>query len=342
MAHCVSTLRRPACIAITIVLFAMCSLDSHAQYLYWTGSQSRPTEPNVLRTAYDDSSVEGVVRASGGILGIAINGESLFLASGSPGESTIVRSRLDGSIPTALISTSSPIRALSFDHVAERLYFYDYSELRFVSLASDGSGVQPSPVVGNNDVGSLAVDGENRIIYWEQSGILWRAPLDGGPSEILADPSLGLDIHSVALDTINGHVYWTEWHRADQPQFFGGRIRRSNLDGSETQTILSGLPLASDPGGVNVAYLNPTFLAIDPVANYLFTYNEAFADISRANLDGSNFIDQFIQDEGVLTMRGMAVLPVVSEPSTFALAGVGAVLLAAMRLRTRRRRARGA
>lgn len=293
----------------------------HAQYLYWAGQPSLPgaTQPNVLRSRYDDASVEGVFRAAGAIQGIAIDGDDLFLASRASGNSTILRSGLDGSGVLPLFSTSSSILSLDFDRRTERLYFHDSALQRFSSLNSDGTDVQGFVMTGSSDsVLSIAVDGDNRMIYWTQLDSLWRASLDGGAKELLAGPNsaLGLKVHSVALDAARGEIYWTEWHPSDSPFLFGGRIRRANLDGTDQHTVITGLPREDDLEGHHSTLFNSTYLVIDPLANLLFTFNESLGDISRANLDGSQLQETFIRNQGVEFLRGMDVMSVVPEPST--------------------------
>jgi hypothetical protein len=313
------------------LFFASWSRDCHAQYLYWSGFDAGDA---VVHRADYGGITEAILRTPGTGAGIALDFESDFLyLSAHPALSpSIVRSRSNGIEVTPLVSGYGRVDGLGFDPFGERLYFHDDPQQRFVSLNNDGSEIQLSVVTeSSSPVRSLAVDGMNRMVYWTQAERLWRAPLDGGPREMLAGPNsaLGLEVHSVALDVASGHVYWTEWHPADQPQFFGGRIRRSNLDGSEAHTVIHSI--FQETEGLPVPYLHPTYLAIDPNENVLFAFNEALGTIARANLDGSQFDDDFIDSLG-FSPTGLAVLAAVPEPSTMVLAATAAAALAAVYL----------
>jgi hypothetical protein len=316
---------RLVCIAFAFLFTAVWSAVAHAQHLYWT--RNIAIGPNVMRASYDGT-VEGLFR-TGTSPGIAIHDDFLFLSSRQSGTSSIFRSTLDGAESTRLFSSTSDIRGLGFDPVGDRLYFHDNSAQRFLSFDEDGGNINQGVSTGSSEwVESLAVDGVNRMLYWTQLDSLWRAPLNGGPKELLAGPNaeLELTVHSVALDLQRGHMYWTEWHDDEESPFlFGGRVRRANLDGTNVQTIITGLPREDDLEGYHSGLFNSNYLAIDPTANQLFTFNESVAAISRANLDGSELNEWFI-DGPMGSVRGMTVNPAVPEPSTFILVASGIAL----------------
>ena len=100
---------------------------------------------------------------------------------------------------------------------------------------------------------------------------MFRIDLDGS-SEYW---ELGYEPGDIALDLVDGKLYWTDpLHRA---------IRRSNVDGSDAEDLLTGLEEA------------PAEIALDREAGKLYwstTYdigstNESY-DLLRANLDGSD------------------------------------------------------
>ncbi|MDZ4787285.1 MAG: DUF5050 domain-containing protein [bacterium] len=99
-----------------------------------------------------------------------------------------------------------------------------------------------------------------------EQGILRSALLDGSNlNEIPVSPS---DITSIAIDSQNDQVYWTETR-------IGGAIKTAKLDGTGIQTLLSST--------------NPHGIALDVPNNKLY-YTEGFSSkfIKSANLDGSN------------------------------------------------------
>jgi DNA-binding beta-propeller fold protein YncE len=77
----------------------------------------------------------------------------------------------------------------------------------------------------------------------------------------------------IAVDPTAGKVYWTDLDRLDDGQ---GSIQRSNLDGSDVQTLLSGIDEADG-------------LAIDLVHGRLYWPEATTHSIESANLDGTDF-----------------------------------------------------
>lgn len=202
----------------------------------------------------------------------------------------------------------------------------------------DGSNIVSSVFVGApGPPYSFDIDPIGGWIYWAAAGV-WRVPIAGGEKQMIADDPLGdefgIGAHSIALDPIHGHIYWTEQECCPFPDFGFGRLRRANLDGSDAHTILNGLNDAIDPEGVKLPSFNPDYLVVDPVAGLMFVSDAAGGIIYRANLDGSNAVD-FVDSPG-FQVRGMAIIPVVPEPSTAALAVVGVAAMLAWRTRLRR------
>ncbi len=79
----------------------------------------------------------------------------------------------------------------------------------------------------------------------------------------------------IALDLQQGKVYWTDL----EGNLNGtGSVRRSNLDGSNVETLLT---------GIDEAY----GLAIDSVGGKIYWPDAATGRIQRANLDGSGLED---------------------------------------------------
>ena len=78
-------------------------------------------------------------------------------------------------------------------------------------------GPLPVPLVQHLASGEpcgIAVD--DNYVYWtegcacesiEPDGKIWKVPINGGDSEIIAD---NLD-HPAKITVYNGNVYWTEW-----------------------------------------------------------------------------------------------------------------------------------
>ena len=143
-------------------------------------------------------------------------------------------------------------------------------------------------------------------IYWTESGVGIRwANLDGSNIEELV-PNL-IQPNDIALDQINGKIYWVDDHTA--------KTQRANLDGSNIETIFTAFKF---PGGERRMLRNcnngkcvvkafpkngepvevpldkliyPRCITVDSRTNKLYWGNNYFSDIQRANLDGTNVED---------------------------------------------------
>lgn len=214
---------------------------------------------------------------------------------------------------------------------ATEIYWTEVSNFQSLGRVDvDGSNkiaitVDPASTLASGR--GLAIDKAGGKIYWANgcSGAvpcqtIARSNLDGSQSEILVDVKAlngtkGTFPQAVALDLIAGKIYW-----ADQID----KIQRSNLDGSNPETILSGKsykgialdlidekiywaePILnrierSNLDGTVVESLvfnldNPQWVAVDPVNGKIYWTDSnnissnpfvRIARIQRANLDGS-------------------------------------------------------
>ena len=178
-------------------------------------------------------------------------------------------------------------------------------------------------------------------IYWTDAGTknIWRANLDGSNIETLITierTRYGPGIyysgpHGLALDVNEGKMYWTEGLR---------RIRRANLDGSDTETLiitgysLHHLALDVDEGkmywtesggnhypyrirranldGSNIETLvlpggEPSGLAVDVAGGKMYWTDRLNDNIQRANLDGSNIETLISSEHSGINPSGIAL-----------------------------------
>ncbi len=106
-------------------------------------------------------------------------------------------------------------------------------------------------------------------------------------SSITSEPSSG-DKIGVAVDLVNGYVYWTDTGTED--------IRRSNLDGSNVITLID-----TDATGGN----NPHRVELDLVNNKIYWLETASHRLRRANLDGSNI--ETVLDNNVIGFNSVSI-----------------------------------
>ena len=124
---------------------------------------------------------------------------------------------------------------------------------------------------------SIALDTAAGKIYLTNGwGKVQRLNIDGSNFEPNLITELGTP-RGLALDMIEGKVYWTE-----QMGDASGKIRRANLDGSNIELVKS---LTSVPRD----------LAIDTTDGKLYLTN-SWGKVQRLNFDGSNFQPNFITD----------------------------------------------
>jgi hypothetical protein len=139
-----------------------------------------------------------------------------------------------------------------------------------------------------NDLPATSTDhAYGGFAYWvdRTSDLIQRAPLNGGPVETLLDlktiyggVSQQYSPRALAIDSAGGKMYWTD-QTAD-------RIQRANLDGSNVETIVSGL-------------VDLLGIELDTNARKMYWVDAASQKIQRANLDGSAVQDVITSQGGL-------------------------------------------
>jgi len=150
---------------------------------------------------------------------------------------------------------------------------------RLFRASLDGTDKQ-TVVETTNGAAGVALDVASGKVYWTESvapgvsGKIRRANLDGTGVEDLVT----LDVMhpaAITLDLDQGKIYWTDL-RGD---FDGlGEIVRSDLDGANVESILSGIDEANG-------------LSLDPIGDRIFWTDLATHRIQSAALDGTDVVD---------------------------------------------------
>ena len=240
----------------------------------------------------------------------------------------ILSSNADGSdIQTHILETQLPngsdssrwISGLEIDQLNDVMYFADKRHNSIYKSDLHGKNIvtiipEHGPPGNGNGISEVRIDLDAGHIYWTDNRLnqVRRANLDGTDSTTIIQTVNRP--YGLALDLVNGKVYWTE--SGAMSQF--GRIRRADLDGESIEMIVdSGLWF-------------PLGLDVDPDANRLFWTDTWFAagipfhpaTIQTSTLDGQN--RQILADFGA-SHRVFALNFVIPEPESLTLLVVSIV-----------------
>lgn len=122
-------------------------------------------------------------------------------------------------------------------------------------------------VTGAGYTTDIAIDSSSRLLYWTDAAgaAIRRSGLDG--SNVVSIVSTNTPL-ALGLDLLGAKVYWTSLGSDSRDQ-----IQRANLDGSGTETLVTGIGRADG-------------FAIDPYSQRMFFTDNG--DIRTAALDGSS------------------------------------------------------
>jgi sugar lactone lactonase YvrE len=182
----------------------------------------------------------------------------------------------DGANPIVIVPNASHPRGISIDVASGKFYWADSGTGSIRRANLDGTAnekVADVPDIG----GGVALDLMARKIYWStsiNSRAIRRANLDGTQIEDVV--TVGQDDPSaLAVDNLHSKLYWTDLVGKNDGLGF---IRRSNLDGSNVETIVSSID-------------EPTGLACDAPDGKIYWTDTATKKVQRANLDGTGLED---------------------------------------------------
>ena len=180
------------------------------------------------------------------------------------------------------------------------LYVSNQSYSKILKMASDGSGSVEAIYEssdGVNEPGAIAIDNENNMLYWANSGNdqIMKASTNGTdvPSALLFDGNPAITrCFGLKLDVESGELYISD---------FNEFIKKGNMDGTGTPELLYSPTNFSDIG-------KPSNIFIDPVREKMYWTNELSDQIVEANLDGSGTPSVlFDGTDGVKRSAGLAV-----------------------------------
>jgi len=214
---------------------------------------------------------------------------------------------------------------LAFDPDNQLIYTISTADDIIWKTDLTGSQFENVHAMGETDPHQMEVDFVTQQIFWiEDNGPtaparIGRCGLDGSAATYIIT-NAGSRAGGIALDALNGYVFWTETYYFSEPTNMA--VRRCELDGANAQAIVTNFAegafelgsIAVDPASQKVYWLqdhslirradydglNPetlyeeeaigdrSGLVVDGVAGELFWTSLATSTIGRATLDGSS------------------------------------------------------
>ncbi len=179
----------------------------------------------------------------------------------------IYRCNTDGSNFGIFRSGLDTPNGLAIDYQENEIYFDTSNGIQKADMTVDDQSQKVTFASGiANDPEGVAIDQENRVLYWvTYDGGLWKKNLDGsGESEIIP----GVEGGSIIV--ANGRIYYDEWAGSGDI-----RIKSADLNGGDITTLATNVS--------RVVY----GLAYEPATNKIYWGDRNAGVIMRANLDGS-------------------------------------------------------
>jgi hypothetical protein len=305
---------------------ALACVPAQAGFLFWTASDG------VYRSGTDGMGKTQIVSgdSSRGFSGVAADPASGFVYWAEDGTSDIWRSDSDGGDQTRLVDLGSfGSHGLDITPAHNRVVWSTDNNLLRDDLNPSTPQAFPvqGVVSGGTSSNGVAVassgDPTKDQAYWTFGGnAIRQTSVLGGA---VADVVTGLSgVFDLALDTVNGFVYWTEPGWVDPTtHLVTGRIAKADLGGlnSNVTTIVQGQNVAHSQGiALDVAH-DQLYWINDNVTNAgstIFTSSLAGGDVTRVLTTAPTSNADFL-----------AVTPAaVPEPSSallLAAAGLGVV-----------------
>ncbi len=298
--------------------------------------------------------------------------EKMYFSVAGTEPRTIRRADLDGANAEVVWSgqTGEAAGTLALDLTSNMIYWSDPATLEIKRATLFGQSVEVL-VTGARSWG-LALDTANGMMYWNNDVTklrppgVYRSALDGTSAELVIPMTL-IGPNAVAVDSVNGKLYWSQ-RMSVSP--LTGTIHRADLDGTNAEVLMEITPghkaaaLALDVADNRLYWAEPVDfmggfggsikrsrldgtevetlfepvkadgLALDLPRGHVYWISSDHT-IQRSNLDGS---DRVVMDLGVTNLRGIAIdtRPAVKVPAastwglvalTLAIGVAGTILL---------------
>ena len=204
------------------------AIDAESGYIYWT-SMTNPKKGAIRRAGLNGRGVRTVKALASVPTGIAVDTANNKLYWSSSGDRIKTMSTGGGRVTSVVQNLSDPT-ALT---VSDGVLYWTESVGRVRSRSLSGNGNITNIATGLGEPLGIAVAGGR--VYWAEktngnAGRIMRADLDGSNRRLVKNIASGPI--GISVDTTANKLYWTNT---------SGRIKRSNLSGSQTQNVVTDL-----------------------------------------------------------------------------------------------------
>lgn len=191
------------------------------------------------------------------------------------GANAIYRSDLDGANFVIFRSGLDTPNGLDIDYQEGELYWDTSSGIQKGSLDVEDQSQRIDVVTGqSNDPDGLAIDQENRTLYWvNYNGGLWKKNLDG-----TGETELNPVVEGGSIIVVNDRIYYDEYVASGDI-----RLKSADLNGGDVTTVATNIS--------RVVY----GLGYEAASNKIYWGDRNTGTIMRANLDGSEAEAWYIQ-----------------------------------------------
>ncbi len=190
-------------------------------------------------------------------------------------DGTIKRVNTDGTGLQTLVDVGGGLRGVAVDASAGKLYWTDVINdvIRRANLF--GSNPEDLVTAGLAFPNSIDLDPAGDILYWGDQTLdqIRRADLDGSNASVLLSTSMHW---GATVDSLNGKLYWSTAITGPTVD-----IMRSNVDGSEIETVVTGVDKPGD-------------IALDVAGGKIYWTDYVADVVRRSNLDGTDVEDLFV------------------------------------------------
>lgn len=189
------------------------------------------------------------------------------------GTDNIERANLNGSSRETVISGLTSVLGIALDLENNKIYWAGGNDQVILRADIDGSNID-TLVKGLDHPIGIALDVANNKIYWTDNSVIQTSDLNGqNVSEL---DVAAIQPQGIAIDHLNEKIYWIESY------LLAAQIKRSNLDGTDEETVL----LGDFNGSTGYDLKHPAWIALD-VINEIIYWTDAYAVIS-VDFNGDN------------------------------------------------------